>query len=250
MLRCLRSIPRLCPAPCPSRCLPRCRLSAAPDTPPLPLRRRLAVAGAAAGAAAAIWLYLRHEKEQRQRSRRLAELRRVALGQGDFHLRDTAGVERSKADFLGRWVLLYFGFTHCPDVCPEELQKLSRAVELLERDPALPPLQPLFVTVDPERDNAAALLRYLRDFHPRLLGLTGTTEQVRAAARAFRVYVSAGPRDADGDYVVDHSVLTFLVDPDGFFRDCYGRSRTAEEMARSVRAHMDAYEPLPPAGEE
>ncbi|NXN86855.1 SCO2 protein, partial [Bombycilla garrulus] len=73
-----------------------------------------------------------------------------------------------------------------------------------------------------------------------------TPEQVRAAAAAFRVYVSAGPRDADGDYVVDHSVLTFLVDPDGAFRDCYGSAPTAEEVARSVRAHMDSYEPLPP----
>ncbi|XP_053799160.1 protein SCO2 homolog, mitochondrial [Vidua chalybeata] len=247
MLRSLRPIPRLCPCRCPvPRPAPR-RLAAAPGAPRLPLRRRLAVAGAVAGAAAAGWLYLRHEKERRRRALRLEQLRRLALGQGDFQLRDTGGAARSKADFLGRWVLLYFGFTHCPDVCPEELQKLSRAVELLERDPALPPLQPLFVTVDPERDDAAALARYLRDFHPRLVGLTGTAEQVRAAAAAFRVYVSAGPRDADGDYVVDHSVLTFLVDPDGILRDCYGRSRTAEEVARSVRAHMDAYEPLPAA---
>ncbi|NWV19614.1 SCO2 protein, partial [Origma solitaria] len=210
------------------------------------LRRRVAVAGAVAGAVAAGWLYLRQQKERQQRSRRLRDLRALALGQGDFELRDVSGTPRRKADFLGRWVLLYFGFTHCPDVCPEELEKLSRAVQLLERDAALPPLQPLFVTVDPERDDAAALARYLRDFHPRFVGLTGTPEQVRAAAAAFRVYVSAGPRDADGDYVVDHSVLTFLVDPDGLLRDYYSRSRTAEEMAQSVRGHMDTYEPLPP----
>ncbi|NXR99854.1 SCO2 protein, partial [Oxylabes madagascariensis] len=187
------------------------------------------------------WLYLRHEKQEQRRSRRLGDLRALALSRADFHLRDTSGRPRTKADFLGRWVLLYFGFTHCPDVCPEQLEKLSLAVGLLERDAALPPLQPLFVTVDPERDDAAALERYLRDFHPRLLGLTGSAEQVRAAAAAFRVYLSAGPRDADGDYVVDHSVLTFLLDPDGVFRDCYGRSSTAEEVARSVRAHMDGY---------
>ncbi|NWT63522.1 SCO2 protein, partial [Erythrocercus mccallii] len=205
------------------------------------LRRRLAVVAAVAGTATATWLYLRHQKEQERRSRRLRELRALALGQGDFQLSDTSGTPRRKADFLGRWVLLYFGFTHCPDVCPEQLERLSGAVRLLERDPALPPLQPLFVTVDPERDDAAALARYLRDFHPRLLGLTGTPEQVRAAAAAFRVYVSAGPRDADGDYVVDHSVLTFLLDPDGMFRDCYGSARTAEELARSVRGHMESY---------
>ncbi|KAM4783260.1 protein SCO2 homolog, mitochondrial [Cyanocitta cristata] len=246
LLRPLRPVQPLLPALCP----PRRRLSVPPGAARLPLRQRLAVAGAAAAAAAGGWLYLRHQKEQQRRSRRLRELRALALGQGDFELLDTAGTARSKADFLGRWVLLYFGFTHCPDVCPEELEKLSRAVRLLERDPALPPVQPLFVTVDPERDDAAALARYLRDFHPRLVGLTGTPEQVRAAAGAFRVYVSAGPRDADGDYVVDHSVLTFLVDPDGLCRDCYGRSRTAEELARSVRGHMDTYEPLPPAGQE
>ncbi|NXM06972.1 SCO2 protein, partial [Tyrannus savana] len=73
-----------------------------------------------------------------------------------------------------------------------------------------------------------------------------TAEQVRAAAGAFRVYVSAGPPDPDGDYVVDHSVLTFLLGPDGLVRDCYGRSRTAEELAKSVRGHMESYEPLPP----
>ncbi|NXW80534.1 SCO2 protein, partial [Hirundo rustica] len=220
--------------------------SGAPGAPPgLPLRQRLAAAAAVAGAAAAGWLYLRRQKERQRLSRRLGDLRALAPSRGDFQLRDTAGRERSKADFLGRWVLLYFGFTHCPDVCPEELEKLSRAVELLESDPALPPVQPLFVTVDPERDDAAALRRYLRDFHPRLLGLTGGPRQVREAAAAFRVYVSAGPRDADGDYAVDHSVLTFLLDPDGAVRDCYGRSRTAEEVARSVRAHMDGYEPLP-----
>ncbi|NXS35254.1 SCO2 protein, partial [Pomatostomus ruficeps] len=206
------------------------------------LRQRLLVAAAVAGSATAGWLYLRHQKERQQRSRHLRQLRALALGQGDFQLRDTAGTARSKADFLGSWVLLYFGFTHCPDVCPEQLERLSRAVELLDGDPArLPPVQPLFVTVDPERDDAAALARYLRDFHPRFVGLTGTPEEVRAAAAAFRVYVSAGPRDSDGDYVVDHSVLTFLLDPDGIFRDCYGSARTAEELARSVKGHMDTY---------
>ncbi|NWI46215.1 SCO2 protein, partial [Picathartes gymnocephalus] len=209
-------------------------------------RRRLAVTAAVSGAVTAGWLYLRHQKERQRRQRHLRQLRQLALGQGDFQLCDTSGTSRSKADFLGTWVLLYFGFTHCPDVCPEELQKLGRALELLERDPALPPVQPLFVTVDPERDDAAALARYLRDFHPRFLGLTGSPERVREAAAAFRVYMSAGPRDADGDYVVDHSVLTFLLDPDGLCRDCYGRSRTAEEVARSVRGHMDTYEPLAP----
>uniref|UniRef100_A0A8B9FVJ0 SCO cytochrome c oxidase assembly protein 2 n=1 Tax=Amazona collaria TaxID=241587 RepID=A0A8B9FVJ0_9PSIT len=148
---------------------------------------------------------------------------------------------RGGADFLGQWVLLYFGFTHCPDACPEALQRLSSAAAALERDPALPPLQPLFITVDPERDDEAALRRYLRDFHPRLLGLTGPAEDVRAVAAAFRVYASAGPRDADGDYIVDHSVLIYLLGPDGALLDCYGSGKSAEELERSVRRHMQTY---------
>ncbi|NXT59472.1 SCO2 protein, partial [Pluvianellus socialis] len=183
-------------------------------------------------------------KGRRARARRRAELRALALGQGNFQLQDQAGRPRRKSDFRGQWVLLYFGFTHCPDVCPEELEKLSRAVELLEREPGLPPLQPLFITVDPQRDDAAALGRYLRDFHPRLLGLTGSAEEVRAAGSAYRVYASAGPPDEAGDYIVDHSVLIYLLGPDGLLLDCYGRAKSAEHIARSVRRHMRTYRPL------
>ncbi|XP_074428697.1 protein SCO2 homolog, mitochondrial [Larus michahellis] len=216
----------------------------------LPLWQRLGVAALVAGAAGGLWLWLRAEKGRQRQVRRRAELRALALGQGDFQLRDQEGRPRCKADFRGQWVLLYFGFTHCPDVCPEELGKLSHAVELLEREPGLPPLQPLFITVDPERDDAAAMGRYLRDFHPRLLGLTGTPEEVRAAGSAYRVYASAGPRDEDGDYIVDHTILIYLLGPDGLFLDCYGRSKSAQDIARSVRRHMDTYEPLPDDDEQ
>ncbi|XP_075284172.1 protein SCO2 homolog, mitochondrial [Opisthocomus hoazin] len=231
----------------PVRCLLRRPLASGP-APGLPLRRRAAVVAAAAAAAGAGWLYLREEKERRRRARRREELQALALGQAEFRLLDQAGRPRSRSDFHGQWVLLYFGFTHCPDVCPEELEKLGRAVELLDGEAGLPPVQPLFVTVDPERDDAAALARYLRDFHPRLLGLTGSGEEVRAVGRAFRVYARAGPPDEDGAYAVDHSVLIYLLGPDGLFRDCYGRAKTAEHIARSVRQHMrgEATDPPPP----
>ncbi|XP_068257772.1 protein SCO2 homolog, mitochondrial [Nyctibius grandis] len=255
------------PALLPARCLRRClrSLPPLPAAPPqrglwgagpavggdgsgggggLPLGRRVAVAAAAAAGAGGAWLWLREEKARRGRARRRAELRALALGQGEFTLRDQAGRRRRKADFRGRWVLLYFGFTHCPDVCPEELGKLSRAVARLEGEPGLPPVQPLFVTLDPERDDAPALARYLRDFHPRLLGLTGTPEEVAQAAAAYRVYARAGPKDEDGDYVVDHSVLIYLLGPDGLFLDCYGRARSDADIARSVRRHMSTYQPL------
>ncbi|XP_069705954.1 protein SCO2 homolog, mitochondrial-like [Phaenicophaeus curvirostris] len=209
----------------------------------LPLRHRAGAAAALGAAAGAWWLYLRHEKARRAQERRRDELRALALGAGDFELLDQHGRRRSLQDFRGAWVLLYFGFTHCPDVCPEELEKLSRVVETLDEEPGLPPLQPLFITVDPARDDAAALERYLSDFHPRLVGLTGDAEAVRAAGRAFRVYASAGPRDEAGDYVVDHSVLLYLLAPDGLLRDAYGRGKSHRQVADSIRRHMRTHRP-------
>lgn len=241
--RCLRRLsllpPRLLPAPSRGLSGPR-------GGPPsaLPLGRRVAVVAAVGGAAGGAWLYLRARKERERRERRRRELRALALGQGDFQLVDHRGRPRCKADFRGQWVLLYFGFTHCPDVCPDELEKLSRAVELLDRDAALPRVQPLFITVDPERDDVAAVGRYVRDFHPRLLGLTGSPEQVRAVSSAYRVYASAGPKDEDGDYIVDHTIIIYLLGPDGLFLDYYNRSKTADKIAESVRRHMESYEPL------
>ncbi|KAM9245644.1 protein SCO2 homolog, mitochondrial [Leptosomus discolor] len=247
--------PAMFPALRPPRCLrpllPPLRGLSGPGPPAaagrggrLPLWQRAAVVAAVGAAAGAAWLHLREEKERQRRARRRGELQALALGQGDFQLRDQAGRRRGKGDFRGRWVLLYFGFTHCPDVCPDELEKLSRAVALLEREPGLPPVQPLFVTLDPERDDAAALARYVRDFHPRLLGLTGTPEEVRAAAAAYRVYAHAGPKDEDGDYIVDHSIFIFLLSPDGLVLDYYGRAKTDAQIAQSVRRHMETYEPL------
>ncbi|XP_056653504.1 protein SCO2 homolog, mitochondrial [Monodelphis domestica] len=217
--------------------------SAGSRSPPgaLGLRTRLLVTGLFGTGLAAAWLSARAEKEQRQRQRRLEALRSAAVGQGDFQLVDHTGQPRCKADFVGQWVLLYFGFTHCPDVCPEELEKLATVVRRLEAEPGLPPVQPLFITVDPERDDVAAVGRYVREFHPRLLGLTGTPEQVRRASQAYRVYYSAGPRDEDQDYIVDHSIIIYLLNPDGLFTDYYGQSKTEEQIEASVRRHMAAF---------
>uniref|UniRef100_A0A671MT32 SCO cytochrome c oxidase assembly protein 2 n=1 Tax=Sinocyclocheilus anshuiensis TaxID=1608454 RepID=A0A671MT32_9TELE len=148
------------------------------------------------------WWYVYQEKQQKIQMQRMEQLRKVAVGQGDFSLLDHTGQRRTKRDFLGRWVLLYFGFTHCPDICPDELDKLTNVVRTLDKDPSLPPVQPLFITVDPERDDVAAMAKYVKDFHPRLIGLTGTAEEVKQAGRDYRVYASAGPKDEDGDYIV------------------------------------------------
>ncbi|XP_053440096.1 protein SCO2 homolog, mitochondrial [Nycticebus coucang] len=187
------------------------------------------------------WLAARAEKEQQKQQLRTQALRQAAVGQGDFSLLDHQGQARCKADFRGQWVLLYFGFTHCPDICPDELEKLVQVVRQLEAKPGLPPVQPVFITVDPERDDVAAMARYVQDFHPRLLGLTGSPEQVAQASRSYRVYYRAGPKDEDQDYIVDHSIAIYLLNPDGLFTDYYSRGRSSAQIADSVQQHMAAF---------
>ncbi|KAG8440128.1 hypothetical protein GDO86_006066 [Hymenochirus boettgeri] len=206
--------------------------------------KRLAVTCIIGGAAISVWMYLQQEKKENQKLQRFQQLKNLAVGQGDFRLVDHTGHPRSKKDLRGKWVLLYFGFTHCPDICPDELQKMISAVSLLEKDSLLPPVLPVFITVDPERDNVEALAKYVSEFHPRLLGLTGSTEQVKQAAQAYRVYYSAGPKDEDNDYIVDHTIIIYLLNPDGLFTDYFNRGKTDQEIADSVRRHMNTYTSL------
>lgn len=211
------------------------------STPGIRLRTRLAVTALFGAGIMGTWWYVHREKEQHFQQQRIEQLRQVAVGQGDFSLLDHEGRRRTKRDFVGSWTLLYFGFTHCPDICPDELDKMSSVVRILDEDPALPRVQPLFITVDPERDDVAAMRRYVRDFHPRLVGLTGTDEEVKQAGRDYRVYASAGPKDDDGDYIVDHTILIYLVNPDGLFLDYYNRMKDDKQIAQSVRNHMNNY---------
>ncbi|KAI9522441.1 Protein sco2 mitochondrial [Dissostichus eleginoides] len=240
-----RTCQRLPPPPLP-QLTQRCFLSkgGSGSSARLKLRTRLLVSLLFGGSLLAGWRFVHLEKQQRQRQIRLDQLRKVSLGQGTFSLLDQTGRRRTKQDFLGRWVLLYFGFTHCPDICPEELDKLSSAVTTLDQNPLLPPVQPLFITVDPQRDDVPALARYVQDFHPRLLALTGTPEEVQHAGRDYRVYASAGPKDDDGDYIVDHTVLIYLVSPDGLFLDYYNRSKSEEKIVESVKNHIQNHKGL------
>lgn len=187
------------------------------------------------------WWYVYAERQQNMQRQRVEQMKQVALGQGNFSLTDHRGQRRTKRDFLGSWVLLYFGFTHCPDICPDELDKMSAVVATLDKDPSLPAVQPLFITVDPERDDVSALAKYVKDFHPRLIGLTGTAEEVKHAGQDYRVYASPGPKDDDGDYIVDHTILIYLVNPDGLFLDYYNRMKSEEQIKESIKNHMKVY---------
>ncbi len=136
---------------------------------------------------------------------------------------------------------MYFGFTHCPDICPEELDKMARMVDLVEarRRPGEAPLVPVFVTCDPARDGPAVLADYLAEFHPGLVGLTGTYDQIKAMCKAYRVYFSTPADVRPGqDYLVDHSIYFYLMDPEGDFVQALGRQHSPEEAASIIADHM------------
>lgn len=185
-------------------------------------------------------LGLKHYKNQKEQTldREVIQSMGTPLLGGDFNLIDQDGNPCGNKDFLGQWVLIYFGFTHCPDVCPDELEKLGNVIDTINRTDFLPNLQPLFISVDPERDTPQAVKEYLKDFHPNFKGLTGTREQVDEATRAFRVYYASGPVDDDDDYLVDHTVIMYLINDKGEFCEYFGQIKTAGEISNKITAVM------------
>src|SRR5712691_7418659 len=155
---------------------------------------------------------------QQQSSRTAAELMDVVMwGKepigGAFALTDHAGKPRTDRDFLGKLLVVYFGFMSCPDICPTELLTIGQAVEKL--GPAGEVVQPLFITLDPERDTAASLADYVAAFHPRLVGLTGSVDDIRKVAEAYRVYYAKIAIGKETDYTVDHMGFVYVMDRDG-----------------------------------
>ncbi|KAL1756280.1 h-sco1 [Schizophyllum commune] len=204
-------------------------------------------------------LYFRHEKqkleEEREKENAAQAYGRPKVG-GPFALTATSatgasGVPRveerpegtpfTDANLLGHWSLLYFGFTNCPDICPAELDKMGEVVRAVEKDTSLA-LLPLFITVDPQRDTLPAIARYLADFHPRFVGLRGGWDATKSICRAYRVYFSTPPdADPNGDYLVDHSIFVYLVDPEGHFVDAFGQNLTAEDIKQKVEEAVGVY---------
>lgn len=184
--------------------------------------------------------YFKKEKTEKLEKDRRRSIGKPLLG-GPFSLTTHIGEPKTDKDYLGQWVLIYFGFTHCPDICPEELEKMIQVVDEIDSIPTLPNLTPLFITIDPERDTKEAIANYVKEFSPKLVGLTGTKENIDQVARAYRVYYSPGPKDEDEDYIVDHTIIMYLIGPDGEFLDYFGQNKKKAEIAGSIAAHMRAH---------
>ena len=179
--------------------------------------------------------YLKRSKEAEVRATVKSErLGTPKLG-GSFELVDRHGVVRTDADYLGQYLLIYFGFVFCPDICPQEMEKQAHAVEMLDKEVGAV-VTPIFITVDPKRDTPAQVDDYLKEFHPRSVGLTGTPEQIKKVSRAYRVYYNEGIKASEKDYLVDHSIIHYFMGKDGKFIDFFGKNMTAREMADKMKA--------------
>ena len=158
----------------------------------------------------------------------------AAVG-GPFHLVDQDGKAVSDEAMKGRPFLVFFGFTHCPDVCPTTLFDMSQMLRALGPDAGR--IGVLFITVDPERDTPAVLKDYLSNFDPHLRGLTGDPAAVNAALKAFRVYAKKVPLES-GEYTMDHTAVVYLMDKNGRFVAPFNMKRTAEAEVADLRGYL------------
>jgi protein SCO1 len=159
----------------------------------------------------------------------------VAAVGGPFHLQDENGKPFSDQDMKGRPYLVFFGFIHCPDVCPTTLFDMSQVLGKLGPDAGR--IGAVFITVDPDRDTPAAMKDYLSSFDPHLVGLTGDQAAVNQAIKAYRVYAKKIPLD-NGDYTMDHTAVVYLMDKDGRFVAPFNLKRTPEAAADDLRRYL------------
>lgn len=156
----------------------------------------------------------------------------VPIG-GSFTLTNQRGETVTDETFRGRFMLVFFGFTHCPDICPTELSKFGQVLEILGSTAQT--VQPIFITIDPARDTPEALARHLSLFDERITALTGTEEQIAEVAKKYRVYYAKAPSESASDYLMDHSSFAYLMAPDGSFIDVFPLEKQAADIAFTIR---------------
>ncbi len=153
---------------------------------------------------------------------------------GPFTLQMKDGKTLTDVDLKGHPFLVYFGYTHCPDVCPTTLAQIS---DVLRRLPDKP-LRALFITVDPARDSAALMADYVSSFDSRMIGLSGSSKQIAAVEKAYRVYAHKGPSQPNGDYSMDHSSVVYLMDASGNFVEALNLDRPPEDVAKELTGYL------------
>lgn len=157
----------------------------------------------------------------------------AAIG-GPFTLQTHTGAEVTEDVLFGHYSLVYFGFTFCPDICPMTLQTVADAIELLPGQKS-ELVQPLFITLDPARDTPDIMASYVNNFHPRMIGLTGTPDQVKDVADRYRVFYRNTPIGDEGDYTVDHSGFLYLMNRSGRYIDHFRKDVTVEQLSSRLR---------------
>ena len=197
-------------------------------------RLRLALfilAGFALGGLAALMVF----PEARAKLLPAVNVRSVgqAMVGGPFTLTDHTGKHVTDRDFRGRTLVVFFGFTFCPDVCPSALQVIAAAIDKLGAKGQS--ITPIFISIDPERDTPAQLAAYVQSFHPRLIGLTGTPAEIAAVTKAYRVYVQKVPDPkSTAGYTIDHSSIIYVMGPDGAYRTHFTHATSADVMAERL----------------
>jgi protein SCO1/2 len=159
---------------------------------------------------------------------------RIAIG-GPYALTDQDGKPRASSDFAGKYQLIYFGYTFCPDVCPTTLALMGAALDRL--GPTQDRIVPVFITIDPERDTPEVLKKYVAAFGPRFVGLTGTPDEIAKVEKEYRVYAKKGPVE-NGTYAMDHSSVIYLMGPDGKLASFYDEATTPEDLAQKIKAKL------------
>ncbi len=156
---------------------------------------------------------------------------------GDFTLTDQNGKQVSNKDFSGKYMLVFFGFTNCPMICPTELLTMTEGLKLLGQDAKK--MAPIFITVDPERDTPERMKEYLKNYHPAIVGLSGKKEDIEKVEKAYKVFASKVPNKEDKqNYNVDHSAYTYLMGPDGKFITHFNSNGAADKLAEGIKKHL------------
>ena len=191
----------------------------------------IGIAGAALGLAAAIALL--PQVRERLFPSVEQQVSGKALVGGPFTLTDDTGKRVTDQDYRGRYMLVFFGFTSCPDICPAGLQLMSGALEKLGAKAQH--ITPIFISVDPARDTPEKLAAYVKNFNPRLVGLTGTPDEIAAVAKAYKVYYAKVPnKERPDDYTMDHTSIIYVMDPKGEFVTHFTPSTNVDEMAAKL----------------